>query len=91
VTEHVMSSVSLDGFEERDTPKYGPVMISFDVAASTSAHYVSDTSVTYYGVDTTKGQTPVGYLMKEQLKYIDADSDSKACRPQGMSGYYSVN
>lgn len=89
--EHVMSSVSLDGFEERDTPKYGPVMISFDVAASTSAHYVSDTSVTYYGVDTTKGQTPVGYLMKEQLKYIDADSDSKACRPQGMSGYYSVN
>ena len=89
--DHVMSSVSLDNFEKRDTPKYGPIMISFDEATSASAHYVSDASVTYYGVDTTKGQTPVGYLTKEQLKYINADSDAKASRPQGMSGYYSVS
>ena len=88
---HVMSSVSLDSFEKRDTPTYGVIMISFDEAASASAHYVSDADVKYYGVDTTKGQTPVGYLLKEQLKYIDADSDEKAGMPQGMSGYYSVN
>ena len=90
-SEHVMSSVSLDSFEKRDTPKYGTIMISFDEAVSTSAHYASDTAVTYYGVDTTKGQTPVGYLLKGQLKYINADSDTKASRPQGMSGYYSVD
>ena len=88
---HVMSSVSLDSFEERDTPKYGVIMTSFDVAVSTSARYVSDPTVTYYGVETIKGQTPVGYLMKGQLKYINADSDTAARRPQGLSGYYSVD
>ena len=88
---HVMSSVSLDGFEERDTPRYGQMMISFDVAVSTSAYYVSDPAVIYYGVDTIKGQTPVGYLTKEQLKYINADSDVIAHMPQGLSGYYSVD
>lgn len=88
---HVMSSVSLDDFEKRDTPRYGPIMISFDVAISTLAFYVDDLAVTFYGVDTTKGQTPVGYLSKEQLKYINAESDTEARMPQGLSGYYSVN
>ena len=86
-----MSSVSLDSFKERDTPRYGPVMISFDVASSTSAYFVSDPTVTYYGVDTTKGQTPVGYLTKEQLRHINTDSDAVARMPQGLSGYYSVD
>ena len=88
---HVMSSVSLDSFKERDTPRYGPVMISFDVASSTSAYFVSDPTVTYYGVDMTKGQTPVGYLTKEQLRHINTDSDIVARMPQGLSGYYSVD
>ena len=86
---HVMAAVALDSFTERNLVGYN-ISVPLDLAVSSDAYYVTDKTHTYYGIETIKGQTPTGYLMKGQLKYINATSSSGAMRPQGYSGYYAV-
>jgi len=86
---HVMAAVALDSFEERDLSKYN-LTRSFSVAVSTDAHRVTDNSHTFYGVETIKGQTPVGYLMKGQLSHINSNNSRDYNCEQGVAGYYAV-
>ncbi len=86
---HVMAAVALDTFEERDLAAYN-IRGSFGLAVSTDAHRVTDNSHTFYGVETIKGQTPVGYLMKGQLSHINSNNSRDYNCEQGVAGYYVV-
>lgn len=87
--KHAMAAVALDSFEERDLQAYN-IRGSFGLALSTDAHRVTDNSYTFYGVETIKGQTPVGYLMKGQLSHINSNIYGEYKADEGIMGYYVV-
>ena len=86
VPGHVTAGVSLD-FREVDMEefkKYNSLYNSFKVAEGTSAVDTTDPTI-YYGVDTTKKQVPVGYMLKGSV-----DSLGKPTLIWGMAGFYPV-
>lgn len=89
---HVMASVALDSFTERDLNDYKDILkvtpSSYGLSCSDDAIFCDDRSVSYYGAETTEGQSPVGYLLKgpdSTLKEEDKNETSA-----GRSGFYSV-
>lgn len=87
VPGHVTAGVHLDSFTERDldeVKKYNSITSSLTVAMGTSVADPSDETV-YYGVDTIKGQVPVGYMLKGSV-----ESFGKPTLLWGTSGFYPV-
>ena len=87
VPGHVAASVALDSFEERNLEDYKDFLNTYRVFTKSSGYDITgqDTEILYYGVDTTKGQAPVGYLLKGS-----AESIGKETMYWGMAGYYPV-
>jgi hypothetical protein len=90
--KHMMAGVALESFEDRDLSAYESLVKeatyrSFGYACSDDATLCTDRDHHYYGVETTKGQTPVGYLMNAQVNFINGEWIKTMT---GMAGYYAV-
>lgn len=74
VPGHVTASVVLDSFTEvpvEDIKVYNRLYASsVAVAAGHSVFETDPQDVTYYGVDTTKNQLPVGYMLRDNVSEI---------------------
>lgn len=87
VPGHVAASVALDSFEERNLEDYKDFLNTYRVFTESSGYDITGqgTEILYYGVDTTKGQAPVGYLLSGSAKSIGSET-----MYWGMAGYYPV-
>ena len=94
VSGHVTAAVSLDSFTERNLEDYKTVCSTYSVLTVASGYAYNDRDGTgriYYGVDTIKGQVPVGYMTKGNV-----DSFGKTVRSMGdfhvfgVAGFYPV-
>jgi transglutaminase-like putative cysteine protease len=86
VSGHVVAGVSLDSFvpvDEDGFTSYNPVFGSFVEASGSSIVEGDDTGIIYYGLETTKGQTPVGYLLRGT-----ANNLGKPTLYWGTAGFY---
>ena len=84
---HVTAAVALDSFIEtskEELGKYSRTPGIFKVGSGTSAVETDPSDVVYYGVDTTEGQLPVGYMLGSSVELIGANS------PWGICGFYPV-
>ena len=85
---HVASAVVLDSFEERDISEYADIVKGssvFKVGKGTSV-FGDDPETIYYGVDTTSGQCPVGYMPKGSIESLGKDT----LYGWGIAGFYPV-
>lgn len=84
---HVTAAVALDGLEEVDPKEiasYNKLSMSLTLAEGTSVYETDPQDIFYYGVDTTKGQVPVGYMLIGSVKNIGKST------PWGTAGFYPV-
>jgi len=84
---HAASSVALDSFADRDLDYYSDLLRpSVDLVRASGTSVNGDDRITiYYAVDTTSGQTPVGYLTAGPASILGEPTQS-----WGMSGFYPV-
>ena len=87
VSGHVTAAVSLEEFREVDKEEihsYNNLYSAFTVAKGTSAVADDPQDVIYYGVDTTKKQVPVGYMLNGSVNNIGKNTK------WGTAGFYPV-
>jgi hypothetical protein len=86
---HVAAGVVLTDFREvtpQEISKYNKFYTSFKLGASASVVETDPQDVIYYGVDTTWGQLPVGYMLGGSV-----DTINKSTMWWGMAGFYPVS
>jgi len=84
---HITAAVVLDSFNEvsnDEMKKYNYSASSMKLAVGHSVVDTDPQDVTYYGVDTTCGQIPVGYMLSSSVKQIGQNSTWGTC------GFYPV-
>lgn len=82
---HVMAGLSLDSFDDDSTGKWATVPSSGLYKVCTGKSLINDDGTAYYGIETTKGQAPVGYVMSGQADLIGTEMMSG-----GVAGFYAV-
>ncbi len=87
VSGHVTAAVSLEEFTEVDMTEvssHNLLYKTFTLAKGTSAVADDPQDIVYYGVDTTKKQVPVGYMLNGSVNNIGKNTK------WGTAGFYPV-